>query len=367
MMRYNKEKKLKIFLATGGSGGHIFPAISVAEKLTEDKNNICIVADSVYEKYSSNNLNYRTINASKTLRSVKDIFKILSGFFQAKKLIKTEKPDLIVSFGSYATLPTLMACYWTKTPFIIHEQNAYVGKVNRLFGRYAKKIMTSYYEIYGVNYNDMKKVVYTGMPVRKNIKDLYKVNYAYPTNDEKFIILITGGSAGAKIFSEFLPKIFDEEHKKLQKNIKVYHQVREEYLDTVKDYYRKINLDAVVSPFFNNMDELLAKAHLVIGRSGSGTLFETAMAGIPSIVIPLINSANNHQKINAKVFEKNNASIVVLEKNFNIKDFQKIFFELIEDKEKLERMSNNAKKIAIPNADENILKIIKESIDDRRK
>lgn len=360
-MKENNEKRLKIFLATGGSGGHIFPAISVAEKLTEDGDNICIIADDVYEKYSSNNLNYNIINTSKTIKKLKDICKIISGFFEAKKLIKTKKPDLIVSFGSYATLPTLMACYWTKTPFIIHEQNAYIGKVNKLFGKYAKKIMTSYYEIYGVNFDDMKKIVYTGIPVRKNIKELYKIKYEYPTSNKKFIVLITGGSAGAKIFSEYLPKIFDEEHKVLQKNIKVYHQVREEYLDIVKDYYKKINLDATVSTFFNNIDELLSKAHLVIGRSGSGTLFEIAMAGKPSIIIPLINSANNHQEINAKAFEKNNAAVLILEKDFNIKDFQKIFFELIQDKDKLNIMSNNVKKMAVPNADDNILKIIKET------
>ena len=110
------------------------------------------------------------------------------------------------------------------------------------------------------------------------------------------------------------------------------------------------------------MDELLSKAHLVIGRAGSNTLFETALAGKPSIVIPLINSANNHQEINAKVFKKNNATIMILEKDFNIQDFQKVFFELIENKDKLLELSSNIKKLAIVNADENILKIIKETI-----
>ncbi len=358
----SKDKNFKIFLATGGSGGHIFPAISVAEKLTDDDNNICIVADSVYEKYSSNNLNYRIIDAGKTIKSISHILSIIKGFFQAKKLIKQEKPDLVIGFGSYATLPTLMACYYTKTPFILHEQNAYIGKINKLFAKYAKKIMTSYYEMYGINFNDMEKVIYTGLPVRKKLKYLANLKYELPKNNEKFIVLITGGSGGARIFSEYLPKIFDEEHKDMQKNIKVYHQVKEEYLDIVKDYYKKINLEAKVSTFFDNMDELLSKAHLVIGRAGSNTLFETALAGKPSIVIPLINSANNHQEINAKVFKKNNATIMILEKDFNIQDFQKVFFELIENKDKLLELSSNIKKLAIVNADENILKIIKETI-----
>ncbi len=353
-----KNKKFKIFLATGGSGGHIFPAIAVAEKLTSNNSNICIIADKIYEKYSSCNLNYRIIDAGKTIKSFSNLKNILKGFLQAKKLIKQEKPDLVIGFGSYATLPTLMACLWYKVPFILHEQNAYIGKINKIFGKYAKKIMTTYYELYGVKFDDMNKIVYTGSPVRENIKKLYKNEYKYPENNEKFIVLITGGSGGAKIFSEYLPKIFDEKHKLEQKNLKIYHQVREEFVDNVREYYKKINLDATVKPFFNNMDELLSKAHLVIGRAGSGTLCETAIAGKPSILIPLTNRGNNRQEVNAQSFEKNNAGIMVLEKDFNIKDFQVMFFDLIKNKQKLEEMSKNVKKLAVPNADENILKII---------
>lgn len=363
----NKNDKKKIFLATGGSGGHIFPAISVAEKLTDSGNSICIIADSVYEKYSSNNLNHRIIKAGKSLKKFEYIINIIKGFFQAKKLIKQEKPDLVVGFGSYATLPTLMACYYTKTPFILHEQNAYIGKINRLFGKYAQKIMTSYYEMYGINFDDMNKIVYTGLPIRKELHNLYELKYKIPKDDEKFIVLITGGSGGAQIFSEYLPKIFDEEHKSIQKHIKVYHQVREEYLNTVKDYYRKINLEASVSTFFNNMDELLSKAHLVIGRAGSNTLFETALAGKPSIIIPLLNSANNHQEMNAKVFQKNNAIVMVLEKDFNIQDFKNIFFGLIQNQEKLLSLSNNIRKMANIKANENIIKIINEIVQNEYK
>ncbi len=354
-----ENKKIKVFLATGGSGGHIFPAISIAEKLANENNNICIVADKVYQKYSSCNLNYRIIDAGKTLKSFSSIKSIITGFFQAVKLIKFEKPDLVIGFGSYATLPTLMACIWTKTPYILHEQNAYIGKINKLFGKNAKKIMTTYHELFGVKFNDMDKIVYTGNPVRKDIKKLKDVEYSYPKDGEKFITLITGGSGGAQIFSEYLPKIFDEKHKDEQKNLKVYHQVREEFVDTVREYYKKIGLDAVVEPFFNNMNELLAKVHLIIGRAGSGTLCETSISGKPSILIPLTNRGNNRQEVNARTFEKNNAGIVILEKDFNIKDFQKLFFELIKDKNRLEEMSKNARKIAVVNADDEILKIIK--------
>ncbi|MDD2839605.1 MAG: undecaprenyldiphospho-muramoylpentapeptide beta-N-acetylglucosaminyltransferase [Rickettsiales bacterium] len=354
-----KEKRIKpkIFLATGGSGGHIFPALSVANELTKDSFSVCVIADKVFEKYANNNINNRIINAGKTLHSFSDIKEIIKGVFQSRHLIKQEKPNLVVGFGSYATLPVLIACLLTKTPFILHEQNTYIGKINKLFARYAKKVMTSYHELYGINYNDMEKIIYTGSPVRKEIQKLNNILYKYPV-EEKFNVLITGGSSGAEIFSEYLPKIFDFSHKGEQKKIKVYHQVREEYLDQVKEYYKKINVEAIVSTFFKNMDELLEKSHLIIGRSGSGTLNETAIAGKPSILIPLKNSANNHQEINAKMFEKNGASIVVLEKNFNIKDFQKTFFDLVKNRELLESMAKNAKSIAVVDADVQIANVI---------
>lgn len=358
------EKKIKVFLATGGSGGHIFPAISIAEKLTSENNNICIIADDIYEKYSSCNLNYRIIKAGKSIKSFSSVKQIIFGFFQALKLIKTEKPDLIVGFGSYATLPTLMACILTKTKFIIHEQNAYIGKINKLFAKYAITVMTTYHELYGINFRDMEKIVYTGSPVRENIKQLKNTKYNYPKDNDEFVVLITGGSAGASIFSEYLPKIFDENHKKEQKKLKIYHQVREEFLDQTKEYYKKINLNAVVQPFFSDIEELLSKAHLVIGRAGSGTLCETAIAGKPSILIPLPNRSNNRQEVNADNFAKNGAGVVVIEKDFTIKDFQTIFFDLIKDKKRLEDMSINAKNLAVVEADENIVNVIHETLQD---
>lgn len=356
----NKAKK--VFLATGGSGGHIFPAISVAEKLKEQGYSTCIIADKIYEKYAKNNFDYKIIDAGKILKSFSSLRSIVRGFFQAKTEIKAEKPDLIIGFGSYATLPTLLACIWTKTPFILHEQNAYIGKINKLFAKYAKKIMASYHELYGVKFKDMEKIVYTGSPIRKDIQKLYNSTYKYPENGEKFIVLITGGSAGARIFSEFLPKIFDEQHAKQESNLHIYHQVREEFVDGTKEHYKKLNIEAEVSTFFSNMNELLEKANLIIGRAGSGTLFETAVSGRPSILIPLISTGNNRQEVNAKTFETNNAGIVVLENNFNVKDFQKLFFDTIKNKEKLVEMSVNAKKMAVIDADKNIVDIVKSLI-----
>jgi UDP-N-acetylglucosamine--N-acetylmuramyl-(pentapeptide) pyrophosphoryl-undecaprenol N-acetylglucosamine transferase len=351
----------KIFLATGGSGGHIFPAISVVEKLIEKKNtSICIISDDVYNKYASSyNYNYKIIRASKKFKSFSGLKDIFFGFLQSRALIKKEKPDLVIGFGSYATFPMLLACVLCKTKFLLHEQNAYIGKVNKIFGKYAESIMVSYPEIYGIPYESMKKIVYTGAPIRKSIRDLYNLEYSLPKEDETFNVLITGGSAGANIFSQYLPKIFDRKHVAEQKKLKIYHQVREEFIDEVKKYYKKLNLNCEVSPFFKDMDELLSKCHLIIGRAGNGTVVETAIAGIPAIFIPLKTSKSNRQEDNAKYVEKVGGAIMVLEKDFNIEGFQNIFFNLLKDKNKLENMAKNIKKVAVIDADEKISNIIK--------
>jgi UDP-N-acetylglucosamine--N-acetylmuramyl-(pentapeptide) pyrophosphoryl-undecaprenol N-acetylglucosamine transferase len=361
----NNKKQKKIFLATGGSGGHIFPAISVAEELSKSNDfDITIVADEIYKKYSSTiKFKNKIINTSKTLRNFKGLKNIVCAFWNAMFFLKSEKPDLIIGFGSYATFPILLACVFKGIPFILHEQNTYIGKVNKIFGRFAKKIMISYPEIYGINYNDMKKVIYTGSPIRSNIRELCKLKYSYPKEDEEFNVLITGGSSGSKIFSQYLPKIFNKEYEKEQKKLKIFHQVREEYVDEVIKYYKDIKLNAVVSSFFNNMNDLLSKSHLVIGRSGSGTVVETSIAGKPIIFIPLMSIKNNKQEDNAKFVEKYGGAIVILEKDFSIKNFQTIFFDLIKDKEKLESMANNIKSIAIIDANEKISNIVKEIFD----
>ncbi|MDR3290041.1 MAG: undecaprenyldiphospho-muramoylpentapeptide beta-N-acetylglucosaminyltransferase [Rickettsiales bacterium] len=350
----NKQKK--IFLATGGSGGHIFPAISVADILIDNKYDVKIISDDVYEKYAKGfEYEYEIIKTGKNLKKIKDIKNIIFAIFKAKKILLQQKPDLVVGFGCYATLPVLFACVWTKTPFILHEQNVYIGKTNKFFLKYALKIMTAYPEIYGISFKYFEKIVFTGQPIRKQIKELNAKKYDVDS-DENMNIVITGGSLGAKIFSEKLPYIFDMVHKEEQKKIKVYHQIQADYIGGVQEYYKKIDLNHKVETFFNNMDKILEKAHLVIGRAGNGTLTETAVAGLPAILIPLPTAANNHQVKNAMLFEKLGAVVVVQEKNFDT--LQEIFFNLIKNKKKLKEMAEKNKKSITLNGDVNILEII---------
>ncbi|MDR0423476.1 MAG: UDP-N-acetylglucosamine--N-acetylmuramyl-(pentapeptide) pyrophosphoryl-undecaprenol N-acetylglucosamine transferase [Rickettsiales bacterium] len=359
MLHENRDIR-KVILATGGSGGHIFPAVAVFETLTKKGYKVSIISDDAYEKYVSLNYNYDIIPAGKSLKNITSIKNIFFGVLGAIKILKQKTPDLVVGFGCYATLPTLLACILTKTPFILHEQNVCVGKVNNFFSRYALKVMTSYPEIYGIKYRNADKIVYTGYPVRD---DLLNKQTDYILRDDIFVISIIGGSLGAKFFSNGFCKIFDKQILK-QKNIFVYHQVQEEYIRETKIHYQSIGLNAEVSPFFPNMSEILSKTHLMISRSGNGILAEISIYGIPAILIPLSTSANDHQLKNAKLYQKDGATIVVEEKDFQVESFQKLLFGLIGSREKLEQMSRQLKKQIKMDANNNIFDIIDKTIDD---
>ena len=357
---FNSRNYNKVFLATGGSGGHIFPTISIAKKLIKNNYDVCILSDDIYIKYASPNINYKIISSGKSLTSIQDIKKIFLGIYQSIKFLLKEKPNLLISFGCYATFPILLACIFTRTPFMLHEQNTYIGKVNKLFYIFAQNLMISFPELYGISSYDENKIIYTGSPMREEINQLYNNIYTYPKENEKFIVLITGGSAGAKIFSEELPKIFDIQNKNELKKFKVYHQVRQEYIDSISNYYKSIGLEAEVNSFFSNIDDLLNKSHLIIGRAGSGTIFETAIAGKLAIFIPLQSKSNNRQYDNLKLFIKNDAVKVVLENDFNVNDFQKMFFDLVKNESLLQTMSKNIKKLAVVDADQRILNVIED-------
>lgn len=348
-----------IIIATGGTGGHILPAVVLARKLKKEKYNVLIIGDKKIENFIQNdNLEYKIIPCGKKLLSITSLFSIFIGFILSFFTILKFKPKVVIGFGCYATLPTLMAAKLLKKTIFLHEQNSHMGKINKLFSNDAKYIFTSFYEVYGININNADKVEFTGNPVRDRIKELNAINFQYPENE--FAILITGGSGGASFFSEKLVNSFKYLPNNIKSKLKVFHQVKlKSELDKIKDFYDKQHIKARVALFFPDMPEILKNVSLVISRSGVGIASELSVAGKPTIFIPSPNVANNHQYYNAEYYYKNNACILINEKDFNEKNFSKTLAQLIEDKNKLEQLSNNMKKLAIVDAESKIYDFIK--------
>ena len=223
----------KIVITTGGTGGHIFPAISTAKYLIKQKCDLYLLTDNRGLKWSDKNIPIYNVPSSQILGTsiigkFKAMFKIIYGFFVARKHLKRIAPDAIVGFGGYASFPVVLAGYSLRIPIILHEQNAYAGSANRMLSRIAKIVATAFPKTLALK----AKTVHTGNPIRSEITKLHKNNY--PKKDKHINILITGGSQGAKIFGEVIPNAL----LKYKDKIKITHQVCPEQLEEIKTHIR---------------------------------------------------------------------------------------------------------------------------------
>lgn len=383
----------RVVIATGGTGGHIFPGRALAESLAKDGFKLTIFGNKNYQKYHQNSdkFSYSKIPSSKIDGTTFGFFKasilITFGIAKSLLLILIKKPKVIIAFGGYSTFPTLIAAIILRKKIILHEQNAHLGKVNRIFAKYANQIILSFKNTDGIAKEFKDKSKFIGNPLRQNIINLSKNEYSYPNfgkkyvsknnlgyklilasdfeevkkmTDEYFNILVIGGSGGAKIFSDILPKAFFNLRNELKNKINIIAQCRKDLVSSTFEQYRSFNLNITIRYFFDDIDEQIKKSHLVIARSGSSTIFELAAAKKPMILVPFAKSADNHQEKNALAIAKNGGAIVVKEQDFTINNISGIIEKLIDNPEILMRMSDEAFKSARINATVNLAKIIKE-------
>ena len=382
----------KIFIVSGGTGGHIIPARCLAEELSLRGNFVVFLGDNKIKSYIKNNDNFKSqvIQGSQLKKSLTYLFKaslkISFGILQSIYLIAKHRPDKIIAFGGYASFPVLVAGVLTKKDIFIHEQNAHLGKVNRLFAKYAKKIATSFPTTTGIDQKYLHKVILTGNPVRKEILSLNNFSYNLLTVNEKVIddskpklnydatlsseffevvkkeeqikILILGGSGGAKIFSEILPKAFFNLSEELKHKIHIIAQCRQELVENTFQLYKSLNLNAEVKSFYENIADILKDCNLVIARSGSSSLAEFCVAKRPMILVPFALSADNHQLKNANYIQENGGAIVIKENDFTIDNVYNLLNQILTSKDILRKMSDNCSKLAIVNATLNLANLI---------
>ena len=380
----------KIFIVSGGTGGHIIPARCLASLLHQQNHQILFFGDEKIYNYVKSDDAFPSliINSSQFKKSVfsliKGLIKISFGTVKSLYFIIKFRPDYVYAFGGYATFPMLIASVITNRQIILHEQNAHLGKVNRIFAKFAKKIALSFQETSGIKAEFKNKIFFTGNPIREEIVKLHDKEYYLPNFEENkivdnklgydillnsdfypieergkmFKILVIGGSGGAKIFSEILPKAFFNFSENVKENIQIIQQCRLELVESTFEEYRSFNINVIVDSFFEDMSQLIDDAHLVIARAGSSSIFEFCMAKKPMIIIPFAKSADNHQQKNADFLSQKGAAIVIEEKDFTIQKINEIFNSLFTEKEILFKMSKNAGNIAITQATSNLSKLI---------
>lgn len=351
-----KNKKPLIMLTAGGTGGHVYPAEALAEELEQRGFRLMLVTDCRGKDNYKGKLgqipNYAVWCGSVIGKSPwhkgQSLIKTMIGILQASWLVIKEKPSCVVGFGGYASFPASVAALLAGVDLVIHEQNSVMSRTNRFLSRYASLIAQSFKNTKYAP--DNVKTVVTGMPVRANIAACGNLDYCVNGPDNKFELLVLGGSQGAKIFGEVMPQVIKSLPEELQKKIKIYQQCRKGEEEILLKAYENCVAEVEVKHFFDNMAELYGRIQLVISRSGASSVSEIAVAGIPSLLVPLPTAADDHQTSNAAEIAEAKAGIVVLQKEFVAENVGSILEDLLGNQRKLQQMSASAKKNGIKDA-----------------
>ena len=354
-----KNIKKNIVIVTGGTGGHIFPALALGQYLIENFLNVNYVTDrrglanKNLAKVKPIIINVKGFAGKTFFQKIYSLFLILVSFLKSIIFLKRVKPDLVLGFGSYVQVPVVLAAKILNIKIMLHEANLVLGNANKYLWNLAK-VRTSAFNIN----NSSKNFNIVGMPVRKEVKTLNSRLYQFPKKNQKINILILGGSLGSLVLSKSICDQLCNLPTNLKKRLYVMHQSKAEHIKSISRNYLNNKIGFEVKPYFNDIYKKFNKTTLVICRSGASTVAENLVAGLPAVYIPLANSIDNHQRHNANMVEKNNAGWVLLEGEIIQSKFLKLLTKLFSSYKILERVSQNCKNIAKPNASENLYRLI---------
>ncbi len=312
-----------IILTAGGTGGHVFPAQALAEELIARGERVVFITDKRSGAYMSGvleHIEHYAIHAGTLGKGAKGkaigAINMLRGMVEARNLLAQLKPKAVVGFGGYPSFPTMRAGLARGIKTIIHEQNAVLGRANRLLAPKVDIVACSFADTRMVGDENTSKIIHTGNPVRASIRALHHIPYPDLTADTPLQLLITGGSQGASIFGTVVPEALALLPAAYQKRLRVDQQCREADIAEVRTRYDTLHINHNLAEFFNDMPTKLASAHLVIARAGASTVAELQVAGRPAILVPLPTAMDNHQAINADAFEDAGAGWVMLQEGF---------------------------------------------------
>jgi UDP-N-acetylglucosamine--N-acetylmuramyl-(pentapeptide) pyrophosphoryl-undecaprenol N-acetylglucosamine transferase len=307
-------------LAAGGTGGHLFPAEAVARLLVASGGTVHLLTDRRADNFVAAvpGVTIDLVRAGQLgggpLHAAYGLAELALGMMQARRLLRRLAPAAAVGFGGYPSVPTMLAAAQLGLPTLIHEQNAVFGRANRLLAPRAHRIATGFAATQGLRAADTGRVVHTGNPVRPAIQAVNATPYTLA--GETIELLITGGSQGARIFSEILPPALAMLPAELRQKLHVAQQARPEDKDVVVAHYRALGIAADVESFFTDMPERLRRAHLVVCRAGASTIAELAAAGRPAVLVPYPHAMDDHQTANAAQFAASGAGWAVPQPEF---------------------------------------------------
>lgn len=352
-------------VAAGGTGGHLFPAQALAEALIARGWRIVLASDERVAGLAQDfpaerriGLSAATYRPGDPIGMARAGFAVLRGAMQARKVYREVNPDVVVGFGGYPSAPALVAAIMDKRPTVIHEQNAVMGRANRFLASHVKTVACAFPTLAKAPKDVNGRAQVVGNPVRPAIRALADVPYTPPEPDGPIRILITGGSQGARLLSELPPEAIRALPEALRQRLRVVQQTRAESLPLARRIYRDALVDAEIAPFFRDIAARLAEAHLVIGRSGAGSVCEFAVAGKPSILVPLAIAIDDDQGQNAKLLADAGGAEIAREHQLTVDSLSKALETLLTNPERLARMAAAARAVAIPDGAERLADVV---------
>jgi UDP-N-acetylglucosamine--N-acetylmuramyl-(pentapeptide) pyrophosphoryl-undecaprenol N-acetylglucosamine transferase len=338
-------------LMAGGTGGHLFPAMALAQELVRRGHAVELMTDHRAESYGGDFparqvhiVPSATPSGGNPLKLVSAGFTILRGIAVAHGKLRKVRPDAVIGFGGYPTFPPFIAANVLGIPGILHEQNAVMGRANRALARFADMLAMSFPETKFANQHGLEKAL-TGNPVRDRVRAL--VGRPYPVLDDKSLVrlVVTGGSQGARVLSDIVPEAIALLSPDLRKRLQIVQQARPEDIDRVTDCYRRARISVEIASFIPDLPERIADAHLVICRAGASTVTELAVLGRPAILVPLPGSLDADQKHNAQFLEQGGGGWVMEQATLSPQSLATRLYDLLTDTAGLAQAANAARSL----------------------
>jgi UDP-N-acetylglucosamine--N-acetylmuramyl-(pentapeptide) pyrophosphoryl-undecaprenol N-acetylglucosamine transferase len=310
-----------IVVGTGGTGGHMFPALALGRELQARGQEVVLLCDARGARYVGPDLAYHVIQAGspsgRPLRRLQGLARLSLGLAQALALLRRLRPAAVAAFGGYAAVPIGLAARLLGIPILVHEQNAVLGRANRLIARRARVLALSFAETQGATDAAKGRRVITGNPVRAEVVAWRDQAYIPPEPGGPLDLLVVGGSQGARILSDVLPAALRALPPAARARIRLTQQCRPEDLERVAGAYAALGFTAELKSFFDDLPERLADAHLVISRSGASSVAELLVLGRPSLLVPYRLAADDHQRANAAALTAAGAAWLLEEADFD--------------------------------------------------
>ena len=354
-----------VLLAAGGTGGHLFPAEALAHALQARGVRVDLATDSRAASYAkefpTKNIHVipsDTVRGGNPLRLMLTVLILALGVLYAVFLLLRLKPAVVVGFGGYPTLPPLFAAWLVRIPRIVHEQNAVMGRANRMLAGRATAIATGYSGIFAGKPELSLKATHTGNPVRATVREAATHMYETPEAGRPIRLLVFGGSQGARIMSEIVPGAIERCDPSIRARIRIVQQCREPDIAEVRAVYARLNVPAELAVFFGDLPARMAVSHLVIARSGASTVAELAAIGRPAILVPLPHALDQDQLANATALAVAGGAFLVRQAEFTAERLARELTQFVNEPALLASMAVAARRTGKADAAERLADLV---------